>query len=114
MTKYTTNTWVLSASETEQLRAAPDAPSNAGVYRKRDLIALVYVDTDTKLWNMLLSVARNARDPALHELLEARLSLLPTIESFQIAPKSAASPTKWLPNVHLFHLTEIDDKPTAQ
>lgn len=106
--------WFLSENETRELREANDGPNEASVFRRRDLIALVYCDADSGLWNLLLSVQHNKRDPELGELLQAREYLLPGIENFTVAPKTASSPQKWLPNVHLFHLVEIPDPHTSR
>lgn len=109
--------WILSESETRSLREAPDGPVEATVFRREDLIALVYCDPENGLWNLLLSVKHNRRDPQLVELLQARECLLPGIENFTIAPKSASSPQKWMPDTHLFHLVELpvpQDTPTQQ
>ena len=88
--------WILSVTETQQLRNAPDALPDANLYRKADLVALTYVDPK-KYWHLLLSVHNCARPPELEELREAFRLLVPilrelTIEAGYIADRHGAVP----------------------
>lgn len=111
------STWFLSQTETEKLRRAPDAPPDSTVYRREDLIAMVYSDPEG-YWHLLLGVDGNTREPEIGELLEARAVLLHGIEhweirggKFLIEAGKIASPPRWLPDVPCFHLKELRDEP---
>lgn len=101
-------TWILSETETRALREAHDAPTEPTLFRKDDLIAMVYCTPNDGLWHLLLAVKHNVRLPDLYELLEAQRSLLPGIDNFTVSAANVMEHEReWHPPVPVFHLAEL-------
>lgn len=107
--------WIQSDNETRHLREAHDAPSEATVFRKGDLVAMTYCDRDG-LWHLLLSVKHSKRVPEFVEVLQARQALLPGVENFQVTAGTVIETGRsWLPPVPLFHVIELpEDNPPGR
>lgn len=102
-------TWILSETETKALRDAHDAPSEATIFRRADLIAMIYCDPDGR-WHLLLSVKHNERRPELEDVLDACRSLLPGIPQFDLEAGIAIErEPAWSPPVPILHLIEQRD-----
>ena len=95
------NQWLRSEKDTDTLRRAVDCSPDACVFRKGELIALVYCDTKEPFgWHLYLAVHKGKRLPKLEEVIEAREALLPGIEDFAVnAPQDLGIP--------VFHVSEL-------
>ena len=102
----TSSSWQRSESDTSTLRQAIDCQPDACVYRRKDMLALVFVDDhEPNSWHLYLAVMGGKRLPTLDELLDARLQLLPGIDDFAIATASGLD----FPVLHLWELPWADD-----
>lgn len=73
--------WILSVLETEQLRKAKDGFPEASLYRRDDLVALVYRNPSRDdVWHLMLSVRAGVRDPEIVEAMQAIGALLPPLD----------------------------------
>lgn len=74
--------WILSVTETGQLRQEHDSYPDCSLYRRDDLIALVYREGDKPtVWHLMLSVVRNERDPEMADVIDAMSTLLPALKT---------------------------------
>ena len=95
--------WNRSERDTASLRETLDCVPDACVYRKGELVALVFCDgRKESAWHLYLAVHGGARPPGLEELLEAREVLLPNIQDLAITPCQGLG----IPVLHLAELRE--------
>ena len=93
------STWEHSPHDTQALRGTDALSPEATVYRKDDLVAVIFCGEDGGEMCWHLYVSGGKRTPTHHEVLEARQMLLPNIEDFWIARP------QWLQ--HTVHLAEL-------
>ena len=99
------NTWRLSEKDTAALRETVYCPPDACVYRsEHGLLAVMYVQVlrNGTMWHLYISGA-HGRMPAIEDLLDARATLLPGIEDWQIE-----APTPGMGNV--VHMMEVPEE----
>lgn len=95
--------WLRSEHETASLRETLDCAPDACVFRRGDLMAVVFCDDqEPNAWHMYLAAKNGKRIPKLDEIIEARDELLPGIEDFAVAPV----PGIGIPVLHLVELRE--------
>lgn len=82
--------WTRSEKDTSELRSMVDCPPEACVYRKNDLMAVIYCEADSDArvtvtrWHLYIAGSR--RMPEMAEVLDARQELLPGIDDYAITP----------------------------
>lgn len=94
------NDWRRSEHETASLRETIDCPPESCVFRRKDLVALVYCDDHA--WHLFLVAVKGKRVPGLGEMIEAREALLPGIEDFAVTYAKEFA----IPVLHLVELRE--------
>jgi hypothetical protein len=100
-----TTNWIRSVAETAVLRAASDGPPDPTVFRRDDMLALVFCsEVEPHNWHLYLAVRQGKRTPTLPELMDARAQLLPNIEDFGVDGLTNTVHGIAFPVLHLFEL----------
>lgn len=104
MRRINGSTWNRSEKDTASLRETVDCAPDACVFRKGELVALVFCDAKRPVnsWHLYLAVDGGQRTPTIDEIIDAREVLLPGIEDYAVTLCKGLD----LPVLHLWELRE--------